>query len=77
LVSDDREFQKRKNELDERVARLEAERITLISEVESLREKRSILDLEKKAHGLQDTVDMLRKEKEDLEGQISSLESSP
>jgi uncharacterized coiled-coil DUF342 family protein len=77
MVSDDREFQKRKDELEERVGRLEAERITLISEVESLREKRTLLDLDKKAHALQDTVDMLRKEKEDLEGQISSLESSP
>jgi uncharacterized coiled-coil DUF342 family protein len=77
MVSDDREFQKRKDELEERVARLETERITLISEVESLREKRTLLDLEKKAHGLQDTVDMLRKEKQDLEGQISSLETTP
>jgi uncharacterized coiled-coil DUF342 family protein len=77
MVSDDREFQKRKDELEERVGRLEAERITLISEVESLREKRVLLDLDKKAHALQDTVDMLRKEKEDLEGQISSLESTP
>ena len=77
MVSDDREFQKRKEELEERVGRLEAERITLISEVDSLREKRTLLDLEKKAHGLQDTVDMLRKEKDDLEGQISSLESNP
>lgn len=77
MVSDDREFQKRKEELEERVARLEAERITLISEVESLREKRTLLDLDKKAHALQDTVDMLRKEKEDLEGQISSLETTP
>jgi uncharacterized coiled-coil DUF342 family protein len=77
MVSDDREFQKRKEELEERVGRLEAERITLISEVESLREKRTLLDLDKKAHALQDTVDMLRKEKEDLEGQISSLESTP
>jgi uncharacterized coiled-coil DUF342 family protein len=77
MVSDDREFQKRKEELEERVGRLEAERITLISEVESLREKRTLLDLDKKAHALQDTVDMLRKEKEDLEGQISSLESAP
>jgi uncharacterized coiled-coil DUF342 family protein len=77
MVTDDREFQKRKDELEERVARLETERITLISEVESLREKRTLLDLEKKAHGLQDTVDMLKKEKEDLEGQISSLETTP
>jgi len=77
MVSDDREFQKRKDELEERVGRLEAERITLISEVESLREKRVLLDLDKKAHALQDTVDMLRKEKEDLEGQISTLETAP
>jgi uncharacterized coiled-coil DUF342 family protein len=76
MVSDDSEFQKRKDDLEERLGQLEAERITLISEIESLREKRTLLDLEKKAHGLQNIVDMLRKEKENLEGQISTLESS-
>lgn len=75
-MADDREFQRKKSELEERLERLEKERLTLISDVEGLREKRTLLDLEKKAGSLQDTVDMLRKEKEDLEGQISSLERS-
>ena len=75
-MADDREFQRKKAELEDRLDKLEKERVTLISEVESLRERRTLLDLEKKAGSLQDTVDMLKKEKEDLEGQISSLESS-
>lgn len=76
MVADDRDFQRKKAELEERLDRLEKERLMLISEVESLRERRTLLDLEKKAGSLQDTVDMLRKEKEDLEGQISSLEKA-
>lgn len=75
-MADDREFQRKKAELEERLEMLEKERASLITDVESLREKRTLLDLEKKASALQDTVDMLRKEKEDLEGQISSLQGS-
>jgi len=77
MVSEDREFQKQKEDLEERLSKLESERVSLISEVESLRQKRTLLDLEKKAHSVQETVDMLRKEKEDLEGQISSLQNAP
>jgi len=44
--------------------------------VQVLREKRTLLDLEKKAGSIQQTVDALRKEKEELEGQITSLEGS-
>jgi cell division protein FtsB len=76
LASDDREFQKKKSDLEERLERLEAERTSLMEEVEGLRQKRTLLDLEKKAGALQATVDMLRNEKADLEGQISSLEGS-
>ena len=75
-VSEDRDFQRQKQELEDKLARLEGERVSLISEVESLRQKRILLDLDKKANLLQETVDMLRKEKEDLQGQISSLEGS-
>jgi chromosome segregation ATPase len=76
MVSDDREFQKRKSELEERLERLESERVSLMSEVEALRQKRTLLDLEKKSATLQATVDMLKMEKADLEGQISSIEGS-
>ena len=76
MASDDREFQKKKSDLEERLERLEAERTSLMEEVEGLRQKRTLLDLEKKAGALQATVDMLRNEKADLEGQISSLEGS-
>ncbi len=77
VVSDDREFQKQKEELEEKLTKLESERVSLISEVETLRQRRILLDLEKKTHSIQETVDMLRREKEDLEGQISSLQSGP
>jgi uncharacterized coiled-coil DUF342 family protein len=77
LVSEDREFQKKKDELEEKLSRLEEERVGLIAEVESLRQRRTLLDLGKKAHALQETVDLLKKEKEDLEAQISSIENSP
>jgi uncharacterized coiled-coil DUF342 family protein len=76
VVSEDRDFQKRKDELEEKLASLENERVSLIAEVEELRQKRTLLDLDKKANLLQDTVDMLRREKEDLQGQISSLENN-
>jgi hypothetical protein len=76
MASDERDFQKRKSEMEERLERLEMERINLIEEVQALRQKRTLLDLEKKAGSLQQTVDLLRKEKEDLEGQIASLEGA-
>jgi uncharacterized coiled-coil DUF342 family protein len=76
MASDDSGFQQKKQDLEERLSRLENERLSLISEMESLRQKRTLLDLEKKAHAVQETVEMLRKQKEDLEGQISSLEKS-
>ena len=74
MVSEDREFQKRKTELEGKLEKLESERASLMEEVEELRQKRTLLDLEKKRTALQATVDMLRREKADLEGQISSME---
>ena len=76
MASEDRDFQTRKEELEQRLARLDGERVSLIAEVEALRQKRTILDLDKKANLLQETVVMLRREKEDLQGQITSLGSS-
>jgi predicted nucleic acid-binding Zn-ribbon protein len=76
MASDDREFQKRKAELEERMESLENERVSLMSEVEALRQKRTLLDLEKKGATLQATVDMLKMEKADLEGQIASIEGT-
>jgi len=74
MASDDQEFQRRKSEMEEKLERLEMERANLIREVQALKEKRTLLDLEKKAGSLQSTVEVLRKEKEDLQGQITSLE---
>jgi chaperonin cofactor prefoldin len=74
MVSEDHDFQKRKEELEERLSTLESERVSLIEEVQSLRQRRTLKDLDKKANLLQDTVDVLKREKEDLQGQISSLD---
>ncbi len=76
MVSDDREFQKMKSDLEERLQSLENERASLLAEVEALRQKRTLLDLEKKGAALQATVDMLKTEKADLENQISSIEGT-
>ena len=74
MVSDDSEFQKRKAELEERLGELESERVSLLSEVESLRQKRTLLHLGKKGTSLQATVDLLREQKADLEARIASIE---
>jgi uncharacterized protein (DUF3084 family) len=76
MVSDDREFQKKKSDLEERLEGLENERASLLAEVEALRQKRTLLDLEKKGAALQATVEMLKTEKADLENQISSIEGT-
>jgi chromosome segregation ATPase len=76
MVSEDREFQKKKSELEERLEKLESERASLLAEVEALRQRRTLLDLEKKGAALQATVEMLKSEKADLEGQIASIEGS-
>ena len=76
MVSDEHEFQMKKDELEERLERLESERSSLMVEVEALRQKRTLLDLEKKGAALQATVEMLKMEKADLEGQISSIEGN-
>jgi uncharacterized coiled-coil DUF342 family protein len=76
MVSDDREFQNKKSELEDRLQSLESERASLLAEVEALRQKRTLLDLEKKGAALQATVDMLKTEKADLENQISSIEGT-
>jgi len=76
LIADDREFQRRKTELEEKLERLESERASLMTEVEGLRQRRTLLELEKKSSSLQATVDMLKMEKTDLEGQIASIEGT-
>lgn len=76
MIADDREFQRRKTELEEKLERLESERASLMTEVEGLRQRRTLLELEKKSSSLQATVDMLKMEKTDLEGQIASIEGT-
>jgi lysyl-tRNA synthetase class 1 len=60
-------------DLASRIESLEVERDILVGQVQALRVKRAELVLEKKLRELQDSVEMLRKEKEDLEFQVSSF----
>jgi len=48
MASDEHEFQKLKTDLETRLAQLEQERATLIAEVDTLREKRIILGLQRR-----------------------------
>jgi peptidoglycan hydrolase CwlO-like protein len=68
------EFKQKKEDLESKITQLEEERASLTAEVEMLRKKRVLLDLEKKAGSLQDSVDVLKREREDLQGQVSYLE---
>lgn len=73
-LSDSASPQKRDQDLASRIESLEAEKAALLPQVRALREKRAELGLQKKLRELQDTVGMLRKEKEDLEFQVSGFQ---
>ncbi len=66
----------RKEELESKIASLQKEKGFLAAEVESLRRRRTLLDLQNKADSLEKTIGKLRNQKEELEGQSSSIESN-
>lgn len=61
-------------ELEERVRRLSAERDTLRSEVQALKERLVFLTLEREAESLESEVSALVREKSELEQKIASIE---
>jgi len=67
-----------KTELEERIATLEAEQTSLISDISALKEKLTTLEMERHASSLATEVEALRTEKAVLEEKISSyaVESS-
>jgi uncharacterized coiled-coil DUF342 family protein len=69
-------FQRRKEELEQKIKALEEERVSLMNEVEALRQRRTLLELERKSKMLEETVDVLRKQKDDLQGEVSEMGSS-
>ena len=74
MALSEEEFREKKEDLERKIAELEHERTSLTAEVETLRQRRVLLDLEKKAGSLQDSVSVLRREKDDLQGQVTYLE---
>lgn len=66
----DSEFHRRKEELEQKIKALEEERVSLTAAVESLRQRRTLLELEKRAKSGEETVEILRRQKEDLEAEI-------
>ena len=69
----DSDFQRRKEELEQRIRELDEERMSLIKEVESLKQTRTLLDLQRRSKSLEETVDVLRKQRDDLEGEITQM----
>jgi predicted nucleic acid-binding Zn-ribbon protein len=67
-----------KTELEERIAALEAEQTSLISDISALKERLTTLEMERHASSLATEVEALRTEKAVLEEKISSyaVESS-
>jgi chromosome segregation ATPase len=69
------EFAMRKEELERKIRELDEERSLLMKEIEALKQRRTLLDLERRSRTLEETVGVLRKEKDDLQGEISAMGS--
>jgi chromosome segregation ATPase len=69
------DFAMRKEELERKIKELDEERASLTKEIEALKQRRTLLDLERRSKTLEETVGVLRKEKDDLQGEISAMGS--
>jgi chromosome segregation ATPase len=69
------DFAMRKEELERKIKELDEERAWLTKEIEALKQRRTLLDLERRSKTLEETVGVLRKEKDDLQGEISAMGS--
>lgn len=67
------QYADRKTELGERIRVLEEERSSLMSDIVSLKEKLTVLDLERHSASLNNEVEALRTEKTVLEEKIASF----
>lgn len=65
----------RKEELERRIKELDEERVSLTKEIEALKQRRTLLDLERMSKTLEEAVGVLRKQKDDLQGEISVMGS--
>jgi predicted nucleic acid-binding Zn-ribbon protein len=66
------EYADRKSELETRIEALEAEQASLIADISALKEKLTMLELERHASSLASDVEALRTEKTVLEEKIAS-----
>ena len=66
------EYVDHKTELEEQIAALETEQASLISDVSTLKERLTTLEMERHASSLANEVEALRTEKAVLEEKISS-----
>jgi chromosome segregation ATPase len=69
------DFAMRKEEIERKIKALDEERASLMKEIEALKQRRTLLDLERRSKTLEETVGVLRKEKDDLQGEISAMGS--
>jgi chromosome segregation ATPase len=69
------EYADHRTELEERIRLLESEQTTLLTEISSLKEKLTTLELERHAASLANEVEALRTEKAVLEEKISTYSS--
>ncbi len=70
------EYSTRKAELEEKIRGLENEKATLVAEISALKEKISMLELERIARALESEVQTLRNEKELLEQRATEYSSN-
>jgi chromosome segregation ATPase len=69
------EYADHRAELEERIRSLEAEQTTLLTEIVSLKERLTTLELERHASSLSNEVEALRTEKAVLEEKIATYSS--
>jgi chromosome segregation ATPase len=69
------EYADHRTELEERIRLLESEQTTLLTEISSLKDKLTTLELERHAASLSNEVEALRTEKAVLEEKISTYSS--
>lgn len=71
------QYSDRKTELEAKIRSLESEKSFLVSDISSLKERVTELELEKQANSLQGEVEALRTEKAVLEEKAATYDAEP
>ena len=69
------EYADQRTELEEKIRSLDTEKVALLADIASLKEKIATLELEKSANELESQVQALRTEKAVLEEKVASYEA--